>query len=78
MDYSNKLLIGLGTAPAIICSVLLFSQLGVVGYLLVFLVFVAATVLYKSVVVEAEHSKFLRFALFTTIPFALFAVVMYV
>ena len=78
MDYSNKLLVGLATTPTIVVSILLLSEFGVLGYVLVFLVFVASTVLYNYLVTEAEHSKFLRFALFIAVPFALFVGVIYV
>ena len=69
MDYSNKLLVGLATAPTILISVVLLAQFGLVGYLLVFTIFVATTVLYNVVVVTTEQPKKLgRFVLFIVIP----------
>lgn len=65
MDYSNKLLVGLATAPTILISMLLLAQFGLVGYLLAFAIFVAITVLYNVVVVATEQPKKLgRFVLF--------------
>tara|TARA_B100001063_G_scaffold196044_1_gene187897 strand:+ start:434 stop:673 length:240 start_codon:yes stop_codon:yes gene_type:complete len=79
MDYSNKLLVGLATAPTILISVFLLAQFGFVGYLLAFAIFVAITVLYNVVVVATEQPKKLRrFVLFIAIPLAFFVGVMYV
>ena len=79
MDYSNKLLVGLATAPTILISMFLLAQFGLVGYLLAFAIFVAITVLYNVVVVATEQPKKLgRFVLFIAIPFAFFVGAMYV
>ncbi|MDO6567727.1 hypothetical protein Q4561_11715 [Alteromonas sp. 1_MG-2023] len=79
MDYSNKLLVGLATAPTILVSMLLLAQFGLVGYLLACSIFVAITVLYNVVVVATEQPKKLgRFVLFIAIPLAFFVGAMYV
>jgi len=79
MDYSNKLIVGLATAPTIFVSMVLLIQFGLIGYLLVFAIFVLTTMLYNAIVVASEKSQKLgRFVLFIAIPFSIFVGAMYV
>lgn len=79
MDYSSKWLVGLGTVPYIIISLILFGTMGNWGFLLTGLIFVVSTKVYEILIIKAHKPKQVgRFIAFFVMPFILLVGASYV
>ncbi len=76
MDYSNKWLVGLATAPYIVLSFFVGEQSSV---MLTLVCFVLSTIGYSLIIIKAKPDvQCKRFIVFLTFPFLVFAGLIYV
>jgi hypothetical protein len=78
MNYNSKMMVGIGTAPSIICGILIgsFNQ-NVPLIISVFVVFLVSSICYQAFVIKTDKSNQpLRFWVLFIFPIVLFILVM--
>lgn len=77
MNFSGRLLIGVGTLPYVLIGIVLLNQFQIIGFFLTIIVLVSSTTFYKAYVSGASKEKQVkRFVMFISLPILLFIGVM--